>query len=108
MRFFRLIGWLLILAALGLLAWEAYGWAHDGEWKLVAAGQLWFDLHKDSLLLVQPAIERYLWPSLWNPIETILTWPVWVVVGGIGLLILVLTQFARRRRGNGKRRIFRS
>jgi hypothetical protein len=109
MRFLRLIGWLLILVALGLLAHEVYLWATTGEWKLLAAGQLWFDLHKDSLLLVQPAIERYLWPPLWDPIETALTWPAWAVIGGIGLIVLALTQLVRRRRrSNGKRRIFKS
>jgi hypothetical protein len=107
MNIFRLIGWLLVLIALGLLAWEAYGWLTAGTWSIHATGQLWFDLHKDSLLLVQPAIERYLWPWLWNPIETMLTWPAWAVIGGLGLLLVAVTV-RRRRRSNGRRRYFKS
>ena len=105
MRIFRLIGWFLVAFALVLLAREAYFWATTGSWDLLPAGQLWFNIHKDSLLLAQPAIERYLTPALWDPVETLLTWPAWVVFGVPGLL-LALVRFRRRNR-NGGRRIFK-
>ena len=101
----RLIGWLLVAAALALLVREAYGWLTDGQWNVVPAGQVWFDLHKNSLLLVQPAIERYLWTGLWNIVETILTWPAWLVLGIPGVLLALPP---RRRRADSKRRYFRS
>jgi hypothetical protein len=102
----RLIGWLLIAAALALLVREAYLWLTTDSWDIVPAGQVWFDLHKDSLLLVQPAIERYLWTGLWNVVETILTWPVWLVLGVPGLVLALLPR--RRRRADSKRRYFRT
>jgi hypothetical protein len=102
----RLIGWLMVAVALGLLAREAYYWLTTGLWEILPAGQLWFNLHRNSLLLVQPAIERYLWTGLWNGVETILTWPAWLVIGVPGLL-LALLRF-RRRRADPKRRYFKS
>ncbi len=103
----RLIGWLLVLAALALLAREAAGWWRAGDWQVVPAGKLWFDLHRTSLQLAQPAIERHVWPFLWNPvILTVLQWPAWAVIGVPGL-ILALTR--RPRRGpRPSRRIFGS
>jgi hypothetical protein len=43
---------------------------------------------------------------LWNGVETILTWPAWLVIGVPGLL-LALLRF-RRRRADPKRRYFKS
>jgi hypothetical protein len=105
MTILRLIGWLLVVIALALLAREAYFWLATGSWDVLAAGQLWFTIHKDSLLLVQPAIERYLTPALWDPIETLLTWPAWAVIGVPGLLLALVRR--RRRRNGNRRRIFR-
>jgi len=101
----RLIGWLLMAIALTLLARETYIWLDTGAWEILPAGELWFNIHKDSLLLVQPAIERYLDPALWDPIETLLTWPAWLVVGVPALLLLWIPR--RRKRESGRRRIFK-
>lgn len=103
MRVLRVIGVLLVLAALALLAREAWVWHETGRWTIVSAGKLWFELHKDSLQLAQPAIERHVWAPLWDPaILTVLQWPAWALTGGLGLLLLLLAQLPRRRR-----RIFR-
>jgi hypothetical protein len=104
MRFIRVIGWLLVAVGVFLVAREAWEWRMTGHWVVVPTGQLWFDLHKDSLLLLQPAIERYIWPPLWDPvITTVLEWPVWAVVGGLGLILLAIGHLAGARR----RRLFR-
>ena len=90
------IGWLLVAGAAVMAGREAVAWVQSGEWMPIAAGQLWFDLHKDSLQLVQPAIERYILPALWDPvILTVLQWPAWAVLGATGL---VLALWAGRRR----------
>src|SRR5262249_61472331 len=79
----RFVGWLLIIAALAVLLNEAWGWYRNGQWATISAGKLWFDLHRDSLLLAQPAIERHVARSLWSPvIATLLQWPAWAVLGG--------------------------
>src|SRR3972149_3807415 len=50
-----IIGWLLVAGAAVMAVREAMMWAQSGAWTPIAAGQLWFDIHKDSLQLVQPA-----------------------------------------------------
>lgn len=100
----RFLGWLLIIFALAVLlndAWRSY---QVGHWTMIRAGQLWFDLDRDSLQLAQPAIERHVARWLWFPvIATILEWPAAAVLGVPGLLLAIL---ARRRVPIGQRRIF--
>ncbi|MEX0696006.1 MAG: hypothetical protein WEB85_04455 [Dongiaceae bacterium] len=93
----RVIGWLLVAGALAVAVREAMIWAQSGEWAPIAAGQLWFDIHRDSLQLVQPAIERYILPALWDPvILTVLQWPAWAVLGVPGLVLAWLADRPRR------------
>jgi hypothetical protein len=100
----RFLGWLLIIFALAVLlndAWRSY---QTGQWGMMAAGQLWYDLDRNSLQLAQPAIERHVARWLWFPvIATILEWPAALVLGVPGVLLAIV---ARRRVPIGKRRIF--
>jgi len=99
----RLLGWLLMIGAIVMLAREAWGWWAHGAWAFIPAGELWFELHPDSLQLVQPAIERHLWVFLWNPLLfTLLQFPAWAVLAVPGLL-LAFGHLLRRR---GQRRMF--
>lgn len=101
----RAVGWLLILAALAVAGIEALHWWRTGEWQAIPAGKLWFDLHKDSLQLIQPVIERYIWPPLWNPVLfTVLQWPAWAVLGVPGLVLALVPGLRGRRRMFGERR----
>ena len=102
----RLIGWLLIAAALALLAREAYLWLATGQWSIVSADQLWFDLHQNSLLSFQATIERNLSVGFWNFIKMVLSGPAWLVLGIPGLLLALVRR--RRRRADSKRRYFKS
>jgi hypothetical protein len=100
----RLIGWLLILAALAVLLYDAWGWHQTGAWRMIPAGQLWFDLDRSSLNLAQAAIERHVWRFLWFPvISTILQWPAAAVLGVPGIVLVLI---GRRRPPIGRRRIF--
>ena len=95
----RAVGWLLILAALAAAVRDALAWLDTGAWASVLFGQVWFDLHKDSLLLLQPALERHVSPFLWDPVmTTILEAPAWVVFGLPGIVLLVLGSLRRRSR----------
>lgn len=50
-------------------------------------GRVWAGFHRDSLLALQPAVERYLSPWLWDPlILSLLTTP-------LTFILLVLTIF---------------
>ena len=105
MRLLRLIGWLLILAALFvLLRHDVWGWYQTGTWRMIPAGQVWFDLDRSSLNMAQAVIERYVARFLWFPvIATILQWPAALVLGVPGIVLLMI---GRRRPPIGRRKIF--
>lgn len=73
----RLIGGLLGLLGLAAIGWDMA--VHGGMRDL---GAWWFALHPSSLQLAQPAIERHVWPFLWDPVMlSLLTAPA----GALGL-----------------------
>ena len=89
----RIIGWLLTLAGLASGGASAVGWYQTSEFRLMAAGEMWFRLAPDSLNLVQAIIQRYLFPQLWDPIlQTILLWPALFVLLVPGLLLVWLCR----------------
>ena len=94
----RIIGWLFVLAALVALAYEAMQALSAGGWRVIALGELWFELHAPSLNAAQAGIQRYVAPWLWEPgITTILLWPGWAVFGAPGLLLVWLCRKRDRR-----------
>lgn len=96
----RRFGWiaaaLLFVVALAFVIWDVMDYAAGGPWKIAPLGQRWFQLHKDSLLLLQPAVERYLFPSLWSAIQWLLERPAWLTpaIGGAAITIF---KILRRR-----------
>ena len=94
----RVIGWVLVAASIAILARDFIGWIDTGTFALAAAGELWFELHQNSLMLAEPAITRHIpviGPWLWHPvISTVLTWPAFLVVIVPGLIL----SYAFRRR----------
>jgi TRAP-type C4-dicarboxylate transport system permease small subunit len=108
MRILRLIGWLFILIALGLLVHEGILWLDGESWTIVSAHARWTELDAASLAAVDNAA-RDLSPIAANAFRTIMGWPAWAVVGGIGLLLVAIASARRRgKRSNGRKRIFRS
>jgi len=102
----RLLGWLLVLAALASLAYDLVRVAQGGAFLLSPLGQIWFSIDSGSLNLSQAVIERYVWPPLWDPaILWILQLPAVFVFLLAGLLLLLLLGRSRRR--FGRRRWFR-
>ena len=86
-----------MLAALGALAYEVMAALHQGSWRMIALGEIWFKLHPASLNGAQAGIQRYVAPWLWEPgITSILLLPGWLVFGVPGVLAVVLCR--RRRR----------
>ncbi len=88
----RFIGAALLIAGAAGLAWDVASWLGGAGFRLHAVGEAWFALHRDSLQLAQPALERHVAPFLWDPVMlTILEAPV-VAIGGVGLALLVLAR----------------
>ena len=102
----RILGWILVLAALAAIAYEVMAAMNsDGGWRMIALGEMWFKLHPHSLNTAQAGIQRYVAPWLWEPgITTILLWPGWLVFGVPGVLAVVLCRKRRRYRLMRKRR----
>ena len=102
----RVIGWIFVGAAIASLGWDFYVWASTGILSLSAAGELWFMLDKDSLLIAEPAISRhipFIGPWLWHPvISTVLTWPAVLVFLVPGLVLVGIFHRPRRIRRKEK------
>jgi hypothetical protein len=97
---FRVIGAALLLAALAVLVMDMLASMHQGGLRLASAGEIWAAVHRDSLLLAEPGIDRHVWPGLWQAvIVPILLWPAVLVLGVPGALLLMLGSRRRRRRG---------
>ena len=70
----RVLAVLFVLLALIALAGDLYAsLSADGVIRLRALGEWWASIHRDSLLLLQPAVERHITPEIWDPgIQTLL------------------------------------
>jgi len=99
MVIFRIIGRLFFIAGLAAFGYDLWRWLVDGEaFRLEPLGELWFMIDPSSLNGAQAAIQRYVWPWLWDPaIVTVLLWPAALVLAGFGLILMIL--FRRRRGG---------
>lgn len=72
---------------------------------MTALGQNWAEFHRESLLLIEPAVSRYVHPFLWNPIiQSILQLPGWFVFFILGLMFFWL---GRRKQGTWHERFGR-
>jgi hypothetical protein len=108
MRLLRALGWLLIAAATAALVYDLVGWSGAEPLRLGTLGELWFRIDRASLNLAQAAIQRYVWPKLWDPaIVTVLLLPavlVFAIPGGalLGLSLLGGGEHKRRKRRRGE------
>lgn len=94
------LGLLLLLVAAAALARDLWLWlAGDEGFRLHALGNLWAALDRESLLLLQPAVERHLAVWLWEGIVfPLLQAPAVVVFAIPGLLLARLCRPRRSRR----------
>jgi hypothetical protein len=84
---------LLLLAAASALVGIVMAQAAPGP---ISLGWLWFQIHGNSLVGFQALIEKGVSPAAWPPIQSLLTWPLWLVLGVPGVL-LALCCLRRRR-----------
>ena len=58
---------------------------------ITTLGEYWAEINRESLLLLQPAVERSLHPFFWDLImQNILLSPAWLIFAILGLLLLWL------------------
>lgn len=95
----RLIGWFFILLGLIALGVEILQSLEAGSWQPIALGQMWFQVEPVSLQQLQPFVQRYLLPQIWDPgIQTILLWPAWACLMGLGVILSLLFKKRKKRR----------
>lgn len=105
MRIFHWLGAVFLGLALVVFCGDLYVALTAGEGlRFHALGEWWIWVHRDSLLLLQPAIERHISPALWDPgIQTLLEWPAVADFAGLGAAFWLMGRIGRwwrgRRRG---------
>ena len=94
------LGWIASAGLFGLAAlfavWDVMDYAAGNPWRIAPLGQRWLELHRESLLLLQPAVERYLFPGLWSGIQWVLERPAWLVPA-VAAAVVALFKIVRRR-----------
>ena len=95
----RVIGWIVLLAGAAVLVRDLLVWIDTKHWAPLALGQLWYDLNRSSLNLVQAVVQRYIHPFLWDPIilSILLSW-AFAVLMFLGALLLVVFRRRNARR----------
>jgi hypothetical protein len=95
----RVIGWIALLTGAAVLVRDGLVWIDTKHWAPIALGQLWYQLNRSSLNLVQAVVQRYIHPFLWDPIivSLLLSWAFAV------LMILGVVLLAVFRRRNARR-----
>ena len=63
---FRFLGLWILAAAFILFIYDGARSIADNALRVYKVGDLWSSIHQNSLLLLQPAIERHVAPWLWT------------------------------------------
>jgi len=87
-----------ILAAFFLVAAAArayFDWQlsnlNETAFEFQPIGQVWFNFDRGTLLGLQPGIERYLSPVIWeNAVGPMLLWPMAVALFGVGVFFAAI------------------
>lgn len=88
---FRLLGLMLIALAFILFVYDGTRSIAGNKIFITQVGDVWSNVHQNSMLLLQPAIERHVAIWLWDPVAlTVLTAPSWLVLAVIGALLILL------------------
>ena len=91
-RAIAVIGWTLVILALAAFGYEVLLAATSGGYRMIAAGELWYQIDVGSLNLTQAVIQRYVHPWLWDPmLVSVLQWPLWSLLGGPGAALVILS-----------------
>jgi heme/copper-type cytochrome/quinol oxidase subunit 2 len=88
-----------LLAGAAVLVRDGLVWIDTKHWAPIALGQLWYQLNRSSLNLVQAVVQRYIHPFLWDPIivSVLLSWAfVVLIIFGVLLLVVFRRRNARR------------
>ncbi len=87
----RIIGWVLVVIAVGAAGHEGFSWLQSGGYRSFAFGELWAAIDRGSLNLIQAVIQRYVAPWLWEQVVLpLLLAPAWLVLAVPGAVLVWL------------------
>jgi hypothetical protein len=88
--FFRLMGLLLLAGGFVFMVYDGARWVADQTLQFTRFGQFWNDIHQSSQQAFRAWVEGIA-PWLWTSVvKVILDQPVFVVMGGLGILLMLL------------------
>ncbi len=62
----RVLGWILLLPATGVVGWQLAMFAETGQFQLYSLGEIWSDAHPQSLSAFKGVLEQHVSASLWD------------------------------------------
>ena len=87
----RVLGWILLLPATGVVGWELTMFAETGRLQLYSLGELWSEAHPYSLLAFKGVLEQHVSASLWDrAVAPLLLRKAMLVVTLPGLVLVAL------------------
>lgn len=95
----RILAYLFLALAAVIAGADVVSGLMAGHVQLQPLGAWWAWVDRNSLLLLQPAIQRHISPALWDPgILTLLEWPAAIEFAVLGGLFWLADLWRRRRR----------
>jgi hypothetical protein len=88
----RAFGLLLVAAAFFFFVYDGTQWIANGKFSKTSVGYIWNQVNQNSLLLLQPAVERHLSPWLWQDViqPFFLEQPIWAALTVLGAILMLL------------------
>lgn len=95
---FRFLGFWILALGFILLVYDGARYIANSRVDFTSVGYVWSSIHQNSLLLLQPAVERHLAPWLWQSVlqPYFLEQPAWLVLGILGVLLMLIGRKKRR------------
>lgn len=88
---FRFAGFLILAAAFVAAVYDGTKSIGGGQLYVTRLGDTWNAIDPASLQQLQPTVERYLAPWMWDPVVLgILMAPTWLVFGLLGSVLILL------------------
>ena len=80
------------------LVYDGTKWIADRQFYVSSVGTVWSNVHQNSLIALQPLVERYLGPWFWQSVVQpyFLEQPAWLVLGIFGALLILLGRKKRK------------
>ncbi len=95
---FRFVGLLCLALAFIFLVYDGTKWIADRQFYVSSVGTTWSNVHQNSLVALQPLVERYLGPRFWQGVVQpyVLEQPAWLALGIIGAILILLGRKKRK------------